>query len=1587
MNKSSKFHRLMQVLAMFLCVAMVAGTFGTANAAGGNNTDNSAKITISTPPKSIDFYNEHGESANWKPTFSLTAKIQNVAYQDGMKLILNWQEKHAGSDVFVDSPLIVDDDHPENTILSSQIKRDAVQYEYVKSVNVGSFWFPRYEYVWQDMNISLPITSADGKNVARNGAIFRCKIILVDKNNNEICSVMSNEVKVNYTVRVTLHDGEKTEDIKVPYNQAVTIPETYNQEGYVTEWQTKAAYTNKYEDFDITQGITAPVDLYVNRTKLVTVSFNMNGHGTQIPSQTFAAGQKAKEPANPQATDGYDFVEWKDAEGNKYDFSKKVNESITLTAEWETTKVKIKLYYNGHGYGDNAHESLVDYGAKNVIPTNVECQNPQTNSVHKFLGWYVSPWFNGKPYVEPENGITSDVTLYAKWGTYSYYTVSFQAGNGFTLKNKADIKDQRVLQDDYATAPTVTPVETRDGYVFAGWYADAACTRKFEFDKTKITKNTPVYAKFEKKPTVTITLHANGHGNDDSTDTIYKGNTYAVPAPLTSDDTTHDTFLGWFIDAKCTKAYEPKKINANLDLYAGWKTEYTVKFDANGKTFVGSYDDQKVVKGNSIDLPENVAEDSDKYDFTGWTLNGESVSGNFTVNSDVTFVANWKEKVVKHTVTFVAREGNDEDNPRHGFTDVRIEVEDGKLIDPSQIPADPTCRYHSDHVFGGWYTTIELTTPFNFETMAITEDIRIYSGWFTGTAVVLDTDEAKKSYTEGDTLDLTNVKILIKQKRVNGNYIVTSEIPVKADMVTNFDTVTKTAGNNKSVEVNYNNKTYYYSINVAKKIIDGSITLTDTQITKTYGTEPFAIGYTDATGDVSFESNDTKIAIVENGMIVIVGVGETTITVKVAPNGYYTATQETVTLVASPKPLSVVWDEKTLVLPYNGDEQAPKVVVEGILDGDICNVTVSGQKTNVGNDYVATVSVDSENYVIAEKDAEQSFSIVPKTVEVIWTNTELDYNGTEQGPDAALADGSICEGDEVNVTVSGKATNVGNEYVATASIDNDNYVISDNTKSRGFSIAPKTVELVWSNTELVYNGSVQKPVAALANGSICGDDKCNVTVTGGKTDAGKYTAYASLDNTNYAIINDFCEVEFTIAQKAYDEIVLDIETLVCGTEINGRVVEWAGSAIQLFSHDETAAENDLRFRRIQLLEESSSENNFVLLAPAEDGAYLSFSQDWNKVKLTLKENESVPATFVITKDLTEKKPFIGTVKGGEDYYAYLSMALFGNHTLGENTKITVTYGGVALEDVDVELINGTSDFAADTLTITVKVKAVHVPGEAVKDEESVVAATFEAEGSYDMIVKCTECGEVLSRESFPLGKLVPEIKEITFGGFDQAKKDYLIDEDLDVSGLSVEVKWTNGDVTKEDVKKEWVSGFNSKVENKALVLSVSYHGKAATYTVSVSEPAGEFVVEGDTKFNGKDNMKLHIIHTNAKRNALIFSQFGGIEMDGKVVGTVNYDATEGSIKLDIHADYLKTLTEGEHTLTVDIGEDKVDVKISVTQIKEEPTQPAQQAATSDNAPSTGDTGSLVLWYVIALIALLSAAALAVARQKSRREEF
>ena len=65
---------------------------------------------------------------------------------------------------------------------------------------------------------------------------------------------------------------------------------------------------------------------------MVTVSFNSNG-GTAVAPQTIAKGGKATKPANP-TRDGYTFDNWY-LDGEVYDFSKPVNENITLNAQWK----------------------------------------------------------------------------------------------------------------------------------------------------------------------------------------------------------------------------------------------------------------------------------------------------------------------------------------------------------------------------------------------------------------------------------------------------------------------------------------------------------------------------------------------------------------------------------------------------------------------------------------------------------------------------------------------------------------------------------------------------------------------------------------------------------------------------------------------------------------------------------------------------------------------------------------------------------------------------------------------------------------------------------------------------------------------------------------------------------------------------------------------------------------------------------------------------------------------------------------------------------------------------------------------------
>lgn len=219
----------------------------------------------------------------------------------------------------------------------------------------------------------------------------------------------------------------------------------------------------------------------------------------------------------------------------------------------------------------------------------------------------------------------------------------------------------------------------------------------------------------------------------------------------------------------------------------------------------------------------------------------------------------------------------------------------------------------------------------------------------------------------------------------------------------------------------------------------------------------------------------------------------------------------------------------TPAIVYDGNEKKPAVTVTvaGVqLTTDDYTVAYSDNINAGTNTAKATVTL-KRNY---SGSAVKNFTIGQRVVTLDWTNLSFDYDGDEHKPTATVS--NKVGSDVCTVTVTGGQTNAGNNYTATATgLSNNNYTLSTaTTLTTNFTINPREVTLTWSNTEFTYDGQEHKPMATVTN--LVKTDACNVTVTGGQTNAGNYTATASaLDNTNYKLPTPNPTTTFTIKDR------------------------------------------------------------------------------------------------------------------------------------------------------------------------------------------------------------------------------------------------------------------------------------------------------------------------------------------------------------------------------------------------------------------------------------------------------------------------
>ena len=147
------------------------------------------------------------------------------------------------------------------------------------------------------------------------------------------------------------------------------------------------------------------------------------------------------------------------------------------------------------------------------------------------------------------------------------YTVTFDTDGGDTIAPVS------VLNGKVVAAPA-TP--SKDGHVFIGWYADAACKTAYAFNNA-ITADTTVYAGWVKKEVGFVEFNANfelGYEGAEALEalTTINGQLYNVPTP----ERTGYTFGGWFVSMyedgeKLTAMYtEDTVLTADTTLFAVW---------------------------------------------------------------------------------------------------------------------------------------------------------------------------------------------------------------------------------------------------------------------------------------------------------------------------------------------------------------------------------------------------------------------------------------------------------------------------------------------------------------------------------------------------------------------------------------------------------------------------------------------------------------------------------------------------------------------------------------------------------------------------------------------------------------------------------------------------------------------------------------------------------------------------------------------------------------------------------------------------------------------------------------------------------
>ena len=238
--------------------------------------------------------------------------------------------------------------------------------------------------------------------------------------------------------------------------------------------------------------------------------------------------------------------------------------------------------------------------------------------------------------------------------------------------------------------------------------------------------------------------------------------------------------------------------------------------------------------------------------------------------------------------------------------------------------------------------------------------------------------------------------------------------------------------------------------------------------------------------------------------------------------------QETLVTLILQKAKQVV-NVENLSVVYDGESHS---IVASATAGNIL-YSDNNSLTNVGKETIIVTAEETDNYLSATAFA--ILEVTAQPVRVVWGELEFVYDGESHVPDYSCVS---AQNVALTLVIDGANVNAG-EYTATASIQDDNYTLTNDTTN--YTIQKQSVEVVWGELEFVYDGENHVPDYSCVSAQ---NVALTLIIDGANVNAGEYTATASIQNDNFALTDN--SINYVIHKATVDEttIIFEDKTVV-----------------------------------------------------------------------------------------------------------------------------------------------------------------------------------------------------------------------------------------------------------------------------------------------------------------------------------------------------------------------------------------------------------------------------------------------------------